>query len=476
MKLSSDNKYVKIGLTIFITATAIMLTYFLFFRLDTIIKGIKNVNRVLAPVYYGLVLAYLMTPLLNGIEKKLIIPWFDKKNFLSKDKKRTNHIRMICVALTLIIVLLLIYTFFATVIPQLYISLQSLISQFSNYTETVSIWLNDLSEKNPEIAAFLMESLDNYTNEADDFLRDIVLPGLQKFLLPNINSLLSSVSASLIKILHFAWNFIIGFIISIYVLAGKEKFAAGSIRLCYAVLSRKGANKFIDSVRFTHRTFIGFFSGKVIDSLIIGIICYICCLIMKMPYTVLISVVVGVTNIVPIFGPYIGAIPSILIILLVDPMKALYFAIFIIILQQFDGNYLGPKILSQSTGLTSFWVIFSITLFGGFFQIIGMIIGVPITAVVASGIQKITDNRLKKKNLPTEIEAYEKVGSISEDGEITKYEYKKPENKKNLSDNSAYKLFASIGSFLKKLAILIFEFIKALCSKIAIFIKKKFRK
>lgn len=476
MKLTSDNKYVKIGLTIFFTAIAIMLAYFLFFRLDTIMKGIKSVNRVLAPIYYGLIMAYLMTPLLNVIEKKWILPWFNSKNILINDKKRKNHIRMICVTLTLLIVLFLIYTFFATVIPQLYLSLQSLISQFSTYTSNISEWLSDLSKKNPEIAAFLMKSLDNYTTEADDFLRDIVLPSLQKFLLPNINSLLNSVSASLMKILHFVWNFIIGLIISIYVLSGKEKFAAGSIRLCYAILSRKSANKFIDSVRFTHRTFIGFLTGKVIDSLIIGIICYVGCLIMKMPYAVLISVIVGVTNIVPIFGPYIGAIPSILIILLVDPMKALYFAIFIIILQQFDGNYLGPKILSQSTGLTSFWIIFSITLFGGFFQIVGMIVGVPITAVVASGIQKITDNRLKKKNLPTEVEAYEKVGYISEDGEITQYEYKKPESKKNLSENSAYKLFSAIGSFIKKLAILIFESIKALCSKIAIFIKKKFSK
>lgn len=476
MKLTSDNKYVKAGLTIFFTAIAIMLAYFLFFRLDTIMKGLKNVNRVLAPIFYGLVMAYLMTPLLNIIEKKWIIPWFDNKNILVKDKNRKKHIRMICVTLTLLLVLLLIYTFFATVIPQLYLSLQSLISQFSTYTENISIWLNDLSDKNPEIASFLMKNLDNYTTEADDFLSDVVLPNLQKFLLPNINNLLNSVSASLMKIVKFVWNFIIGLIISIYVLAGKERFAAGSIRLCYAGLKRKTANKFIDAVRFTHRTFIGFLTGKVIDSLLIGIICYVCCLIMKMPYAVLISVVVGVTNIVPVFGPYIGAIPSILIILLVDPKKALYFAIFIIILQQFDGNFLGPKILSQSTGLTSFWIIFSITLFGGFFGIIGMLIGVPITAVVAAGIQKITDSKLKKKNLPTETEAYERVGYISEEGEITPYVYKKLESKKNPSESAAYKLFSAIGSFIKKVAILIFEFIKALFSKIGIFFKKRFHK
>ena len=159
MKLTSDNKYVKAGLTIFFTAIAIMLAYFLFFRLDTIMKGLKNVNRVLAPIFYGLVMAYLMTPLLNIIEKKWIIPWFDNKNILVKDKNRKKHIRMICVTLTLLLVLLLIYTFFATVIPQLYLSLQSLISQFSTYTENISIWLNDLSDKNPEIASFLMKNL-----------------------------------------------------------------------------------------------------------------------------------------------------------------------------------------------------------------------------------------------------------------------------------------------------------------------------
>lgn len=476
MKFKPEKKYLYLGITIFCTAIALMLAYFLFFKIDSIKGGLSVINKALSPVFYGLVLAYLMAPLLNIIERKWIKPFFDNKKLLMKNENRNKHIRTISVSLTIIIVLLVLYLFFASVIPQVYQSIQSLISQYSSYIDNLVDWLNSISENNPEIAKFLQQMVYNYSTEAEDFFTDIVLPTIKTYLLPNVTDIFSSLSASVMKLVGFLWNIIIGLVISLYVLAGKEKFSQGSVRLCYATLNTKIANRFIEAIRFTHHTFIGFLGGKVIDSAIIGVICYICCLIMKMPYALLVSVIVGVTNIIPFFGPYIGAIPSTLIILLVDPKKALTFIIFVIILQQIDGNFIGPKILAQSTGLTSFWIIFSITLFGGLFGIVGMIVGVPLTAVITSFIDRWTRLRLRKKNLPEEAFNYLDVGKITEEGEFTKYEYQKPEKKQIDKNSKSYKILHAIGEFLKTVFLLIFEWIKILCKKIYQGVKKLIEK
>lgn len=466
MKFKPQKKYFHIGLTIFLTAIAIMVAYFLFFRVGEIKAGLHKINSILAPVFYGLVIAYLMTPLLNAIEKKFIRPIFDKENWALNSKNRDNHIRTLSVLMTLLIVVMVLYLFFSSVIPQIYTSIQSIISHYSVYTDNLTRWLNTTMQNNPEIARYLSALINDFSSEADDFLNDIALPAIKNLLLPNMNDILTTVSTSVIKVLMFIWNIIIGLIISIYVLAGKEKFARGGVRLCYAFLDRNAANRFIDDVRFTHRTFIGFLGGKVIDSLIIGILCYFCCLILKLPYALLVSAIVGVTNVIPFFGPYIGAIPSTIIILLVDPKKALTFIILILILQQLDGNFIGPKILSQSTGISSFWIIFAITLFGGLFGVPGMIIGVPVTAVVIAFMDRLTKSKLRKKDLPEEPERYLNVGKITEEGEIEPFVYKKPVKNKNGKKNGVLKVLYAICFFIGKIFIVIFEFIKSFFSKI----------
>ena len=466
MKFKPQKKYFHIGLTIFLTAIAIMCAYFLFFRIGEIKAGLNRINSILAPVFYGLILAYLMTPLLNVIERKFIRQLFDKENWGLSNPKRDNHIRTISVCLTLLIVVMVIYLFFSSVIPQIYTSIQSIVSQYSVYTANLSSWINSTLQNNPEIARYLSALITDFSSEADDFLNDIALPAIKNLLLPNMNDILTTVSSSVIKVLMFIWNIIIGLVISIYVLAGKEKFARGSVRLCYAFLERPTANRFVDNVRFTHRTFIGFLGGKVIDSLIVGVLCYFCSLLLKLPYALLVSAIVGVTNIIPFFGPYIGAIPSTIIILLVDPKKALTFIILILILQQIDGNFIGPKILSQSTGITSFWIIFAITLFGGLFGVMGMIIGVPVTAVIISFIERLTKAKLKKKELPEDPDKYLNVGRITEEGQIIEFENKKTEKPKIDKSSAGYKglvkVFRAIGRFF----VIIFEFIKAFFVKI----------
>ena len=221
------------------------------------------------------------------------------------------------------------------------------------------------------------------------------------------------VSMSVYSIFKEFWNLIIGFVISIYLLASKELFAAQAKKIIYAFLSLERANRFISNARFANKTFGGFFVGKILDSIIIGVLCFAVTSIIGTPFCVLISVIIGVTNIIPFFGPFLGAIPSILLILFVDPLQAVYFVISVIILQQVDGNIIGPKILGSSTGLSSFWVIFSITLFGGIWGIFGMIVGVPIFAILFAFMKSLVESRLVSRNLSPETKNYFRLISIN---------------------------------------------------------------
>jgi predicted PurR-regulated permease PerM len=459
MKIKLENKYFQIGLTLFLTAVSIMAVYFLFFKLSTLMDGLAALNKVLAPITYGMVIAYLITPLLNFVEKKAVMPVINYLNKNDKLKNKEKISRLVSLLITFTVIIYMAYAFFANVIPELYSSVQSLINHYTIYTNNLVEFVNKTLEDNPEFAKMLSDLVYDYSSEADNFLNDVVMPSVQKLLLPNINTFISSFSASLLKIFKFLWNVIIGIIISIYVLVSKERFAGGSVKLIYAFLSKNTANAFVESVRFTHKTFIGFLSGKIFDSLIIGIICYFGCLIIGIPYALLISVIIGVTNVIPFFGPYLGAVPSTLIILLVNPKMALYFVIFILVLQQVDGNFIGPMILSQSTGITSFWIIVSITVFGGFWGVIGMIIGVPLTAVILAGINKISDKKLKAKDLPTGQDEYFELASVSEDGTMN-HNLVKEEKKPTKPALFIKKLFVAIFNGIKKAYVFISKFIK----------------
>ena len=234
-------------------------------------------------------------------------------------------------------------------------------------------------------------------------------------LMPQLNSLIMTISMSIVSILKEFWNLIIGFIISVYILSSKEIFAAQAKKIAYAFLSTETANRLISNVRFANKTFGGFFVGKIMDSIIIGLICFIGTSLLGTPFCVLISVIIGVTNIIPFFGPFLGAIPSILLILFINPLQAFYFLIFVIILQQVDGNIIGPKILGSSTGLSSFWVIFAITLFGGIWGIFGMIVGVPIFAVLFAFMKSLIELKLENKKIPSETMKYLRLLYIDTD-------------------------------------------------------------
>lgn len=409
MKFKLNNKYVRWGVTAFLVIVAGITFYYFVFHSSNIRSGVKMITDILMPVVVGMAIAYLLTPVLNFIESKLLYPLCNKLR-IKQSKKKNSIIRGLGILITAFLFVALIYVLLYMLISQIVPSVQNIVSNFDAYTSNFTKWLNQTMNDNPEVQAYLVRAFDKYSNELESWITDI---------LPNTGQLIKTVSLSILGVVGVLWDFVIGFIISIYVLASKEKFAAQAKKVSYALFEKDTANTVIRNFRFTHKTFIGFLGGKIVDSIIIGILCFIGTSILKTPYAALVSVIVGVTNIIPFFGPFLGAVPSALLIFVVDPLhplNCLYFVIFIIVLQQVDGNIIGPKILGSSTGLAGFWVIFAITLFGGLFGVFGMIIGVPIFAVIYAGIRSGLNILLSKKEMPTELEKYRNLDYVDEEG------------------------------------------------------------
>lgn len=407
MKINIDKKHISLGITSFLVVASSICFYYLLFHGDRFLGKINAILVIASPVIYGIIFAYLLTPIVNSIEKKLLIPLFTKSSEINSKNKK--WMRFLSVLMTVIIVILFIYGFFSILIPNVISSVKSISFAFPIYVNNLMHFADKYFEANPDIEALFNQLVSTYSVEIDKYLNNTIIPQME--------SLLKTVSLSLISVLKAMWNLIIGLIISIYVLCSKEIFAGQSKKIIYAIFSTKTANSLIKDFRFISDTFIGFISGKIVDSIIIGIICFIGTSLLKIPYALLVSVIVGITNIIPFFGPYLGAIPSAILILMINPIKCITFIIFILILQQVDGNFIGPKILGQSTGLSGFWVIFSITIFGGLFGFLGMIIGVPFFAVVYAMTRRIIDRMLKKRNLPISTSEYMNLDHIDVNSE-----------------------------------------------------------
>lgn len=269
--------------------------------------------------------------------------------------------------------------------------------------QNLTKWVDRLTKQNSAISG----KLDTFIADASVYLED----WLRKNVLQQ-SDFIASITTGVYNVVRAIFNVIIGFIVAVYVLMTKEKFIGQLKKIIYAIFRPRYGNVVMEVIRKADDVFGGFFIGKIIDSLIIGCICFVGLAILRMPYVALVSVIVGVTNIIPFFGPYIGAIPSVILIFLVDPMKGLYFIIFIIVLQQVDGNVIGPKILGNTTGLSPFWVIFAILLFGGSFGVIGMLFGVPIFAVLYYIIKRVVEHVLKKRRLPEGTDEYIELDTV----------------------------------------------------------------
>lgn len=418
MKININNKYVKWGITAFCVVAASLCFYYLIFHISSFLANLNKLVNIIMPVLIGLIIAYLLTPILNTLEANVLNPLFDRMK-IKKTAKRDRWVRGIGVIMTSLLLILLLYMLIGMLVSQIVPSIQNIVKDFNTYAKDFTSWLNKLLEDNPDLRNYILPQVNNLSKELEDWLADTAN------WLSRSGEVLKTVSMSILSVLKFVWNFVIGFIISIYVLCSKETFASQGKKVIYAAFERSMANTVLRGIRFVHHTFSGFISGKVLDSIIIGLLCFIGTTLLNMPYALLISVIVGVTNIIPFFGPYLGAIPSAFLILLVDlshPQKCLYFIIFILFLQQFDGNVLGPKILGDSTGLSGFWVIFAITVFGGLFGIPGMIIGVPIFAVIFASVKYSVNRSLQKKELPITSALYLEMDSIDENNTFRKEE------------------------------------------------------
>lgn len=403
MKYRWDNRYLHWGVTAFLVVAASMLFYYGIFHMKTLIVGIKNAIGIMAPIIYGVILAYVLSPFVNFFEKRIIFPLLDKKD-VHLQKRGIRAVRWVCVLLSMFLFGVLIYALIMMILPQLIKSIMNIIYSFPYYVDVIEKWLNSFIERGWNMNEEAIDMLNQYSAQAQDYLTTNILPQMQ--------SMLKNISAGVFDVLNFVKNFLIGAIVSLYVLADKEKFVAKSKMVMYAIFPAGWANTAIHAMRFTHKTFGGFFYGKILDSAIIGVLCYIGCVLLDMPYVILISVIIGVTNIIPFFGPYLGAIPCGLLILLVDPLKGVYFALFILVLQQFDGNILGPKILGDSTGLSSFMVIVSIMIGGGLFGIPGMIVGVPVCAVIYATVWNLISHSLHDKEMPSKTEEYIEIDCL----------------------------------------------------------------
>ena len=411
MKFKWDKKYLQWGITAFLTAAAILIFYYFMFHGDNIHAGIMKVANILMPIIYGAILAYLLTPVINFWERHTFSLYRRKHG--DPSRKLRSFFRFLYILLALILVVVGLFGLLYMVVPQVVSSIATVIMGLPKTLYDVQDWALELLRNNPDLEQVISNVLENATQDLQNWLTNV--------LLPSVNSLLLQISLGVVDVVVVLKNLFIGFIVSIYILASKETFAAQGKKLLFSLLTPRKANLFLSNLRFTNKTFGGFISGKLIDSLIIGILCFIYTKIVGAPYVMLVSVIVGVTNIIPFFGPYIGAIPSALLILMADPMQCVYFIIFIIVLQQFDGNILGPKILGGSTGLSSFWVLVSILLGGGLFGIVGMFIGVPLFAVLYAGAKALVNRSLSAKNLPTDTEAYLKLQAV--DADTKEFEY-----------------------------------------------------
>ena len=378
MKINWNNKYATIAMYAFLVICGSILLYLGIARFTEIKSGINDFIGTLQPFIIGTALAYL----LNFILK------FYEKNNLNKTAKRA-----VGIVFTYITAILITYLFIQFVLPQLIDSVVGLVNNIPQYVNDVSKYTNELIGNvnlQPEYITLINEKLGEAIN----------------YIITTISNLLPVIANFVISTTSSVLNIIIGIIVSIYILIDKEKFIALSKKVTYALCSKERAKFVLNLANKSNMTFSKFIGGKILDSAIIGILTFIILTIFKMPYVLLISVIIGVTNIIPFFGPFIGGIPSAIIILFASPIQALWFIIIIIVIQQIDGNIIGPKILGDSIGISAFWILFSLLVAAKFMGVVGMIIGVPLFAIIYSIIKEVVEDKLRKKGLPVETEEY----------------------------------------------------------------------
>ena len=403
MKFKWDKKYLYWGLTAFAVIAAGVLLFLILTNIGAIGGAVGSVLSILKPVLVGVAFAYLFNPILKRMELPVFRRW-GQKLFPKDEHKAERFVRVMGIILTMIIVILIIFVLLWMLLPKLVEGLKSVAADLPSYYSRGRQFILDSFPDDSSMQATLLNAYDNLSSYVTSFFQEDLLTKMSSFM----NAIFTSIYSVVVELA----NVLIGLIVSVYLLFGKERFIAICKKLIYSIFSTKKATNIVAALHDSNKIFIGFIGGKVIDSLIIGVISYVIFSIFGMPHRELISITIGVTNIIPFFGPFIGAIPSAILILLADPSKFFTFVLLILLIQQFDGNILGPKILGDATGLDSFWVIVSILVFGGMFGFIGMVTGVPLFAVIYIYIKHRVEERLRRKDLPVSTAEFEEISYI----------------------------------------------------------------
>lgn len=380
----------------FAVGVALILAYYVVNNFSVVAGGLARINDILMPFYIGLVMAYLLCPIYNGTTR--IIYRLNKGRF----KKPINDLRLARVIATFISITVLIVAVggvIMMILPDLWESIFGLVMGLPDTMKSFIQWLRGILESNPEAMTFLEGKLDG--------LADAVLVWAQEKMVPGAEAVINNVSIGVIGTVGVIFDLFVALIICVYVLNSKEKFIAQAKKLVLAVFKPEMADEIFELGALSNETFGGFINGKIIDSIIMGILCFAAMSALGLPLPMLVSVVVGVTNIIPFFGPFIGAVPSGIILLIIEPVAALKFALMILVLQQIDGNIIGPKILGKTTKLASFWVMFAIIVSGGLFGFVGMILGVPVFAIIYTYASRAINRKLETREMETDTLLYE---------------------------------------------------------------------
>ncbi|MCC8029584.1 MAG: AI-2E family transporter [Lachnospiraceae bacterium] len=437
--------YLAVALTAVLVIFVSLLLFFFLFRFDGFSNGVGSILNSLQGIIIGLILAYLLNPVMKfferGIRRRLSAresrvrqrsrthtrepaqtqgrmqmqePAQDQTihdrtqaqdwaHTRIRTRKRDRTVRGLAVACTMVVFLAVVVVLLMMIVPQLVVSIQELISTMSEKLEALTDWINRLM-RNTRLAG----QMENLAEQIFEWIEEWLQTNIQN----RGGEIMTALYEGVYSAVKLVFNIFVGLIVAVYVLMTKERFVGQSKKLVYAIFKPRTGNAVMEVLHRANEVFGGFFIGKIIDSLIIGCICFTAMYIMKLPYAVLVSVIIGVTNIIPVFGPFIGAIPSVILIFLVNPIQALYFLILIVVLQQVDGNIIGPKILGNSTGLSPFWVMFAILLFGGSFSVAGMIFGVPVFALIYYIIKRVAEYFLGRKHLPRDTMAYVRLERV----------------------------------------------------------------
>ncbi len=388
-----DKTYLYWGITAFCVIAACILVFLGLSYWRSIRGALKILLSILMPFVYGLAIAYLLNKPVNFFETKVFR--FIKKKNPARGKRRR---RILSVLVTFVLLFFMLGGALALILPQLYSSIERLVNSLPHYFAIAMDWIGGLLNGNPQLESIVLDIVGNVEESLTGWLRTTILA--------QAGIILAGLTTGVIGFVREIVNFTIGFVIAAYTLYHKERFALQIKKTIYAIWHPKWAGRLLDGFKFIDRTCGSFISSKLLDSLIVGIVCWIAMSIAQIPYALLISLIVGVTNIIPFFGPFIGAIPSALLILIESPMKCLIFIIIILIIQQLDGNVLFPRLQGSALKLSGFWILFAILFFGGIFGFWGMLLGVPIFYTIYHGATILIHSRLRERGLSTETDAY----------------------------------------------------------------------